>query len=309
MKRLFLLLVAGLFILPVIAESRTEKILREIRDPKSKYVVVIAHRGDWRNFPENSLEGYASAIEMGVDVVEIDVRRTKDGHLVICHDPKIDRTTNGKGKVAELTLDSIRKCCLRTGHNIKMPKYKMPTLEEVLDLCKGKVMINIDKGYDYYDQILPMLQKRNMIDEVIIKGTKRPDVVAQKFSKYSHNMLYMPIINYTEKAWDKKDHQLFEDYMKSDLPLIAYELCWNGTLKGEKKIFNQVLKAGGKTWVNTLWDSLCGGEKHGFEDDRAIKNEEAIYGKVLDMGFSFIQTDRPAMLIKYLESKGRHTLK
>ncbi|MBR0338647.1 MAG: glycerophosphodiester phosphodiesterase family protein, partial [Alistipes sp.] len=77
------------------AESRTDKLLRELRDPKSDYVFVISHRADWRNFPENSLEAIESAIQMGVDIVELDVHRTADGELVICHDKTINRTTNG----------------------------------------------------------------------------------------------------------------------------------------------------------------------------------------------------------------------
>lgn len=154
------------------AQSRAERILRELRDPQSNYVAVISHRGDWRNYPENSLEALESAIRMGVDIVEIDVHRTADGVLVVCHDKTINRTTSGKGKIAEITYDSISRCCLRSGHNIKMPKYHMPTLAEALDLCRDRVMINIDKGYDYYDQILPMLAERNMVDQVIIKDKK-----------------------------------------------------------------------------------------------------------------------------------------
>lgn len=308
MKRFILSTLLMLFAAQMSAESRADKILREIRDPKSDYVVVIAHRGDWRNFPENSLHGYDSAIRMGVDVVEIDVHRTADGHLVICHDKTIDRTTNGKGKITELTLDSIRHCCLRTGHNIRMKKYHMPTLEEVLDLCKDRCLINIDKGYDYYDQILPMLEKRGMVEQVIIKGKKAPEKVAGTFSKYNHNMLYMPIINYDSKNWQKAE-KLFDNYLSGTCPLIAYEICWDYSLPKPEKIFKRVVESGKKLWINTLWDSLCGGDEHGLEDDRAIGNEDKIYGKVLSFGTSMIQTDRPAQLIQWLEKKGRHTLK
>ena len=289
------------------AESRTDKLLRELRNPKSDYVFVIAHRADWRNFPENSLEAIESAIKMGVDVVELDVHRTVDGALVICHDKTINRTTNGKGKIAELTLDSIRNCRLRAGHNA-VTRYKMPTLEEALDLCKGRVMINLDKAVNYYDQIMDMLVARNMADQVIMKSSKTAPYMKKFFAKHDVNMLYMPVVNYNAKSWERHE-AMFEGYLETDLPFIAFEMCWDGSLPNEKRVFTKVVKSGKRLWINTLWGKLCGGKENGYDDDAAVGNEEKIYGKILSYGTSMIQTDRPEMLIKYLNQKGRHTLK
>ena len=289
------------------AESRTDKLLRELRNPKSDYVFVIAHRADWRNFPENSLEAIESAIKMGVDVVELDVHRTVDGALVICHDKTINRTTNGKGKIAELTLDSIRNCRLRAGHNA-VTRYKMPTLEEALDLCKGRVMINLDKAVNYYDQIMDMLVARNMADQVIMKSSKTAPYMKKFFAKHDVNMLYMPVVNYNTKSWERHE-AMFEGYLETDLPFIAFEMCWDGSLPNEKRVFTKVVKSGKRLWINTLWGKLCGGKENGYDDDAAVGNEEKIYGKILSYGTSMIQTDRPEMLIKYLNQKGRHTLK
>jgi len=307
MKKLlvFALFVATAF--TAVAERRTDKLLRELRDPKSDYVFVVSHRADWRNFPENSLEAIESAIQMGVDIVELDVRRTADGVLVVCHDSTINRTTNGKGKISELTLEYIRSRYLRAGHGATT-RYKMPTLAEALDLCNGRVLINLDKAINYYDQVMEMLVERKMADQVIMKSTKSPEAMKEFFSKHKENMLYMPIINYGAKSWAKHE-QLFNDYLSTDLPFIAYEMCWDGSLKGEGKVFKKVVNSGKRLWINTLWGSICGGYENGYYDDRAVGNEDKIYGKILSYGASMIQTDRPAMLIKYLEKKGRHTLK
>ena len=307
MKRLIFSILSLVVAFGAMAETRTDRLLRELRNPKSDYVFVIAHRGDWRNFPENSLEAIESAIQMGVDIVELDVHRTADGELVVCHDKTIDRTTNGKGKISELTLDYIRTRNLRAGHKI-VTRFKMPTLEEALDVCKDRILINIDKGINYYDQILEMLVKRNMVDQVIIKSSKSAEAMKEFFSKNDKNMLYMPIINYNTKSWGKHE-QLFEEYLKSDLPFVAFEMCFNSTLPNEKKVFNKVLKSGKRLWINSLWNSLCGGKELDLEDDAAVVNEDKTYGKILAYGTSMIQTDRPALLIKYLESKGRRTLK
>ena len=307
MKKFILTVALVAMAVVAVAESRTDKLLRELNNPKSDYVFVIAHRADWRNFPENSLEGIESAIQMGVDIVELDVHRTADGVLVVCHDKTLDRTTNGKGKISELNSDYVCSRKLRAGHKV-VTRYKIPTLAEALDKCNGRVLINIDKGINYYDQILQMLVERNMVNQVIIKSSKPVADMKAFFSKHEKNMLYMPIINYNTKSWGKHE-QMFADYLASDLPMIAYEMCWNSTLPNEKKVFNKVLKSGKRLWINTLWNSLCGGKQADLEDDAAVGNEDKVYGKILSYGTSMIQTDRPAMLINYLNKKGRHTLK
>lgn len=307
MRRALTLLLFALVTLSVVAQSRVEQILNEIANPKSKYVVVIAHRSDWRHYPENSLAAMEGAIAMGVDMVEIDVQRTADGVLVCCHDSSVDRTTTGKGKIKELTADYISTLKLKTEQGIT--DYGVPTLAEALELCKDRVLINIDKGYNYYDQILQMLVERDMVNQVLIKSSKDASVVAEKFAPYTTNMLYMPVINYNAKSWGKHA-EIFNSYITSNLDVVAYEICWDGTLEGERKIFKKVLDSGARLWVNTLWDSLCGGKGHSFKDDNALDgNADKIYGTLLKHGVTMIQSDRPQLLLDYLESKGRHTLK
>ncbi|WP_295222807.1 glycerophosphodiester phosphodiesterase family protein, partial [uncultured Chryseobacterium sp.] len=87
------------------------------RIPEGK-ILVAAHRGDWRNYPENSIKAIEGAIKMGVDIVEIDLHKTKDGQLIVMHDSRLDRTTNGKGEIAETSLEDIRKLFLKNGANM-----------------------------------------------------------------------------------------------------------------------------------------------------------------------------------------------
>ena len=89
--------------------TRVEKILAEMNDPNSDYVMVISHRGDWRNYPENSIPAIESLIRMGGDMMELDVKMTSDSVLVLMHDKTVDRMTNGKGLVSSYTLDSLKK--------------------------------------------------------------------------------------------------------------------------------------------------------------------------------------------------------
>ena len=91
------------------AQDRVSLIREKLLNRNQSSVIVVAHRGDWRNFPENSLEAIDNAIKMGVDVVELDVQRTKDGKLILMHDSTLNRTTTGEGQISEITLDSIQK--------------------------------------------------------------------------------------------------------------------------------------------------------------------------------------------------------
>ena len=78
----------------------------KLNEDKNK-ILVAAHRGDWKNFPENSIEGVKSCIDRGVDIIEIDVHKTKDGHFILMHDESVRRTTNGRKRVSKYLLKDI----------------------------------------------------------------------------------------------------------------------------------------------------------------------------------------------------------
>ena len=97
----------------ILFAQRGETIRKAFLDPKSDQVLVVAHRGNWRSAPENSVAAIDSAIQMGVDIVEIDIHKTKDGQLILMHDDRVDRTTNGKGLIKDYTLAEIKKLKLK----------------------------------------------------------------------------------------------------------------------------------------------------------------------------------------------------
>jgi len=109
--------------------------------------LIIAHRGDSAHRPENTLASFASALEQGADLVEFDVQLSKDGQVVVIHDPTLDRTTSGQGKVSELTLAEIRS--VSAGYperfGAAFTGERVPVLAEVLGLLRGraKAMIEI----------------------------------------------------------------------------------------------------------------------------------------------------------------------
>lgn len=103
--------------------------------------VVIAHRGSHLLKPENTIAAFEEAIRFGADYVEMDLRTTKDGHLVLCHNETVDHTTNGKGRVQDLTWDEIRKLAVVSKDG---KAYRIPEFSEALKICKDRVNILLD---------------------------------------------------------------------------------------------------------------------------------------------------------------------
>ena len=198
MKKTFLLVILTIISLGALAEDRAER-LRDNLFNNPKYVTIAAHRGDWRNHPENSIPAFKSCIDMGIDMIEIDVQRTKDGKLILMHDRTVDRCTNGKGKIEDMTYDEIQKLRLRPQHNASATRNHIPTLEEVLVLGKGKILINIDKGYDYFQQVYELLEKTGTTDQVIIKSGYSLDKVKKENGSVLDKVIYMPIVNLNDK--------------------------------------------------------------------------------------------------------------
>ena len=278
--------------------SRAEGIVAEIHNPSLRKVLVACHRGDWRNYPENSLAAIESVIGMGADIVEIDLALTSDSVLVVCHDRTLNRTTTGKGLIAEIPYDSVQRCFLKSGHGVAT-SHRMPTLREALELCKDRIVVNIDKGYQYYDLVQNLSEELGVTGQLLIKGKSPVADVAAKFSRYEHNMMYMPIIDILKP----KGQALFAEYREKGIVPLAYEICWDRPAPEVETCMREVVAGGSKLWVNSLWASLCGG----LDDDRAFDGDPAaVYGKLVDMGATMIQTDRPELLISYLRSRGLH---
>ena len=282
--------------------NRAEKILAEINDPNSDYVVVISHRGDWRNYPENSIPAIESVIRMGVDMMELDVKMTKDSVLVLCHDKTINRTTNGKGKVSDMTYDSLMTFNLKRAHGVKTDSIKMPTLREALLCCKDRILVNVDHAYPYYKEIVELTEELGVTGQVLMKGKSSIDKVNEDMSKHENNLLYMPIIDINKP----KGQALFAEYVDRGVVPMAFEVCWKENGPEMEDCVAKIKNMGSKLWVNTFWPSVCGG--FGNDDDAALEAADPadVYEQYLKMGAAMIQTDRPELLINYLRSAGRH---
>lgn len=298
MKRIISLSILLTVFLAAFAQGRFKEIEKCFNEPASRSILIVSHRADWRNAPENSLQAIQNCIDMGADMVEIDLKKTKDGHLVLMHDKTINRTMTGTESPDEYTLAELKAMRLRNGAGIKT-RHQIPTFEEVMNLCKGKIMVNVDKGYDYFKDAYEVLKKTGTVDQCIMKASLPYERVKAENGEVLDKMIFMPVVQlHKESAEATIDGYL--EHMKPQ----AFELVFNNDSPEVQRLIKKVRDSGAKIFINSLWPELCGGH----DDDRAVElhQPDESWGWIIDQGAKLIQTDRPALLLQYLKEKKLH---
>lgn len=149
---------------PQAREARHEKVAE-----RRSRIAIMVHRGASAFAPENTLEAYAAAMDHGADGVEIDVRRTKDGVLVLFHDETADRMLRGSGRVRDLTCEELTALRFRRPHGRAGPETRVPTLASFLELARQRAMlIHLDvKEPGLQDEIERMIDEADMWDHIV----------------------------------------------------------------------------------------------------------------------------------------------
>ena len=168
----------------------------------------IGHRGARAYEPENTLRSYKKALDLGVDAIELDVRKTRDNHVVVIHDADVKKTTNGKGLVADLTLKEIKELATDKGE-------KIPTLEEALEFIDNKAKILIElKEQGYEEKVLATITAKKLEKNVIIVSFHE-DALAktrQLSSTIETGLIYAKHKNPVKTALDLKANYLLPLY-------------------------------------------------------------------------------------------------
>lgn len=138
--------------------------------------VVLAHRGDRVHAPENTLPSFELAFSHGADAIELDARLTADGHIVVFHDATLERTTNGKGRVARKTLTELRALDAGSYFSERFRGERIPVLDEVFDALGKKLIINVElknydtPGDDLVERVCDLVVKCGLQDRVIFSS-------------------------------------------------------------------------------------------------------------------------------------------
>jgi len=169
-------------------------------------VFVIAHRGCSGATPENTLVAFKSAMEAGSDMIELDVHISKDGEVIVIHDDSLNRTTNGKGRVADHTLEQLKQMDAGGWFGAHFTGERIPTLKEVLELARGRTLVNIeiksgDLGRygvkDLAERALQEVERAGMEQQVLF-GSFDP----QALQRIQEKNPRVPTALISSKKWD-----------------------------------------------------------------------------------------------------------
>lgn len=263
-------------------ETKLDHILNDYHN-HPEMVLVAAHRAINPNYPENSLAAIAESIRIGVDIVEIDIRKSKDGELVIMHDKTIDRTTNGSGKVDDFTLAELKEFRLKFGNDIT--DEQIPTLEEVLRLTKDKMLLDVDfklEGEAAVRQTFELIEKYGMEDQILFFLYDYPETAL--YQKLNRKIKIMP------RAYSRKDIRAIRKLQDISIIHIDDSYYKDGTMR-------RLIKSGYRVWINAL----------GKYDKMEAQAKNSGFDALLSRKYvNVIQTDLPEELLNYLRSKNLH---
>lgn len=264
----------------VLSADTASSSIEQIRAKISTHnILVCAHRSFHKNAPENSLESIQLAIENAIDMVEIDVRTTRDSMLVLMHDDSIDRVTTGTGTINEYTYEDLQGFSLKIGDSIT--QQKIPLLSDALKMAKGKILLNLDLKAVNYEQLYNELVSSGMQHEVISFIGKKKKVmemidIDSMYATLPLSKTVEDIIFYGTNTISPLQHFTEESFTTENLRLA--------------KELNQLV------FINTLWD----------EDKDFIEGKTSSMDSVIALSPSIIQTDHPKLLIDYLRLKKLH---
>jgi glycerophosphoryl diester phosphodiesterase len=271
-------------------------LLAALCGPGPARVQVAAHRGDWRDAPENSIRAFLDAVDLGVDIVELDLKKTRDGQIVILHDETLDRTSDGKGRLADYTLAELRQFRLKDGLGV-LTNNRIPTLREVMTALRGKqVLVNLDKSYDYYREAYAILRETGTLRQAIFKSAADYADLSARYSDLLDSIIYMPVV-FLDSAHAREKIDAYLLHMKP----FAFELIFgrdtSAVLADNRFIRDRHIGI----WMNALWPSL----NAGHDDDKAVEegNTRDSWDWLMAHGATIIQTDRPRELVRYLHIK------
>lgn len=327
----FLLQLSLLLISSVLcANAQSPSLLKVIdiikhREKFNEYVLVSAHRGYWSTYPENSEEAYRMAIELGADIIEMDVRVTDDDVMVVFHDACLDRITTGYGRLREANWSYVNSLKLRNEDGSVSP-YPILALTDALDYLKDKAVIALDikEGGRLFNEtmkrVLTMLKEKNMLYQSIVKG-KLPLQNLQKLLKEVNitldDFIYTPIAFSTTPNLDS----YIMDFV-GQKNIYAMELVYKQS-KDPILRYVPILDAA-KIWVGqySFWPELGDGviaEKipltdtdpivrpYDFQDkdpNNYLDDGRGNWEWLLGNGATYVITDRSELLIEFLDKMG-----
>ena len=251
-------------------------------------ILLGCHRGDRKNFPENTMSAFKAAVDLGLDAIETDIRMTKDGHLVIMHDRDIARTTNGKGNIDEMTLDELRAFDAGYWKGPEHVGQRIPTVEEFLELvAPTDIIIN----WELKEYPRELGERAYLCADKLVELIDRYGVAERSLM----NSFSQKILEYVADKWPGKFqiHGYF-DYIKidvSDKPLDSFSdwlAIWRKDAEHVSGFYADYEFAARRDILTCI----------------LVPDEAVHYKKAIEFGCKMFTSDDPTAAIKILKELG-----
>jgi len=250
--------------------------LKEKFDELNNKIIVCAHRGNHLDAPENSLKSITDAINNGIGMVELDIRQTKDGELILMHDNTIDRTTNGSGNVSDFYLQELEQFNLHKD-NGTLTNEKIPTLREVLDLSRGNIYIDLDIDKKAsFNKVLPLVNQYGMLKQVLFYSSEF-NVIQNMINLNNSDVISMPIV---------RNQNDFNQYASINIDLIQFNI-------DDDSIKQQIENKGWYIFRNAYVNSNTTPQSDNYGE----------LNELISVGGSIVQTDHPIEVKSNLQSQ------
>lgn len=288
------------------------------------HVMIVAHRGGWKEGgqirnAENSIAGVKNSIELGVEIVELDVQKSRDGEYIVMHDSWLDRTTTCKGRVAERTLAELKTCRLVVEGTGQVTPESVPTLGEMFAVTRDNVLVNIDNKMEVGDLVgvAAIAREMDMAEQVIIKqnlwNLDRLNEMKTAMAAMGSGIRFMPII--ADDAVN--DVRFIETATKTFSADVVEMITWHDESRGMTGNGGTLFSARSRAisargdwhlWVNTfaIVNKAGGYLAGGRGDELAVQANypREAFGFWAEHGATVIQTDEPRAAIEWLEKNG-----
>lgn len=263
-----------------VAQQNADALRRTFLDGSSSTVLVASHRATHNRYPENSLKAIEESIRIGADIVEIDVKVSKDGIPFLMHDRTLDRTTTGKGDPEQFTWEELQQ--LFVIDKGKQTAFKIPSLDEALELAYGKILVDLDLKTDRIEDVIRIVNKTSTEDIVFFFDSDYS--ILARVRGVDKDLLIMPRAHSVAEA--DSAITLF------DPPVVHIDFSFY-----THECVRSIQSSNARVWINALGDP--------DEDIRRGKEKRALK-KLLQHGANVVQTDEPELLLAMLRERGLH---
>ncbi|MDO5299489.1 MAG: glycerophosphodiester phosphodiesterase family protein [Clostridia bacterium] len=261
-------------------------------------IQIVSHRGRFGgSIVENTLAAFEAALYCGADIIEMDVRRTRDGVLILFHDPSPQRLLGLTGKTEDYTLAELRAQPLINPIGEKSAFY-VTTLDEALDALKGRCIINLDQCWRFIHEAYVPVRDRGMEEQVLIKGRVPYDEAISWLGENDFIPRFVPVV-----TCEKEIAELAKLPEKACIPAVEVFAHEDHDAVIGTEFVDSVHAAGRKLWINALTFSdqftLCA-----WHDDNTsvMGNPQNGWGWLIEHGADILQTDWPRELADYLNT-------